>query len=128
MALVLNLSHQHRINIINLLGAQRGTLADLRAFWELQDRLALNAEEKKAIEYRVTVDRGIEVPSWNPDLILAAGSVDVTISEAEGQRLRKVVEEWPHFLNAVDRVWLESLMNQLPDAVPVPLQGQGVRM
>lgn len=116
------LDHQQRLNLIALCGAQRGNVAEMRQYWGLMDRLELSAQEKEAINYRVaTADNGVEVASW--DRGLRPPPVEFEISEAEGQRLRKIIEEWPHFLTQVDRLWIEPLLELLPSpgSTPAPV-------
>jgi hypothetical protein len=116
--MILSLDHQQRLNLIALMGTQRGNVAEIRMLWNIQDRLDLSAEEREKIEYRVATQNGIEQPSWNPEKGLPPR--DFEVSEAEAQRLRKVVEEWPHFLTAVDRKWILPLLDQLPEAASQP--------
>jgi len=122
--MTLSLDHQHRLNLILLLGAQRGTVADIRQYGSLIDRLELNDEEKKAIRFQVVVrEDGAEMFAW--DRALKLPPIEVEISDAEAQRLRRILEEWPHFVIGADRGWLASLMPQLPNldaasAQPVP--------
>jgi hypothetical protein len=116
--MIVKLDHQQRLNLIALMGTQRGNVAELRLFWDLQDRLELNDEERAAIRYRVAVQNGVEVPSWDPEAKLPV--LEYEISEVEGQRLRRVIEEWPHFLTAMDRKWILPLLDQLPAAAPAP--------
>jgi hypothetical protein len=113
--MLLSLDHQQRLNLIALMGTQRGTVAEMRMFWSLQDKLDLDQEERAVIEYRVATSNGIEQPSWNPEKSLPLREFEV--SEAEAARLRRVIEGWPHFLTAVDRKWILPLLDQLPEAV-----------
>jgi len=124
--MLLSLDHQQRLNLIALMGAQRANVAEMRMFWAIQDRLALNDEEKEKIQYRIAMQEGIEVPSWNRELRLEFKEFEV--SEAEGQRLRRVIEEWPHFLTQVDRLWIVPLLDQLPQAATQPAQQATIRM
>lgn len=122
--MILSIDHQQRLNLIALMGAQRGNVAEMRMFWNLQDRFDLNQEEKDTIGYRIATDpSGVEVPSWNRELKLPARDFEIT--DAEGQRLRKIVEEWPHFLTQMDRAWIMPLLDQLPAAAqqqPQPMR------
>ena len=111
--MLLSLDHQQRLNLIALMGTQRGTVSEMRMLWGLQDKLDLNQEERVAIEYQVATQNGIEQPSWNPAKGLPAKEFEV--SEAEAARMRRVIEEWPHFLTAVDRKWILPLLDQLPE-------------
>lgn len=123
--MLLSLDHQQRLNLIALMGAQRANVAEMRMFWAMQDRLALDDQEKEAIQYRIAMDQGMEIPSWNRELRLEPKEFE--ISDIEGQRLRRVIEEWPHFLTAMDRLWITPLLDQLPQAAPAAA-GQTVRM
>src|SRR5262245_1236417 len=102
--MTLFLDHQQRLNLIALLGAQRATLAGMRSFWAMQDRLALNDAEQEAIGYQVIAENGMEIPRWDASRKLAARSFE--FSEAETQRVKKIIDEWPSFLAAADRKWL----------------------
>ena len=129
--MILNLNHHQRINLILLVGAQRGNVDELRLFWGLQDRLQLSDEEKAAIEYRLEMDpSGMEMPRWNHLKARDCVPLAFEVSEGEGQRLRRMLGEWPHFLAQVDRIWIEPLLNQLPvvAASNAPAGAPGFRM
>ena len=49
----LTLDHTQRLNLHALLGAQRTDVGSIRAIWAVQDKLALNADEEKAIEMKM---------------------------------------------------------------------------
>jgi hypothetical protein len=112
----LSLDHQERLCLIALLGTQRGTVAEMRMLWGLQDRLELSQAEKEQMEYRVATQNGMEQPSWNFERSLPYK--DYEVSEAEASKIRRVVEEWPYFLTATDRKWIPHLLDQLPEAAP----------
>jgi biopolymer transport protein ExbB/TolQ len=120
--MVLFLDHWQRLSVIALLGVQRATVAEMRTFWRLQDLLALSDAEKEAIDYRVVVENNLEQFQWNRAKSLPAKQYEV--SEAEAARIRRCLEEWPQFFTAVDRQWLEPLLEQLADvkAQPVAVQ------
>lgn len=119
--MTLFLDHRQRLNLIVIMGAQRATVAEMRVYWALEDKLALNDEEKAAIDYRTAVaPNGVEVPSWNPEKGLPPREIEVT--DAEAQRISRMVNEWPHFLTAIDRVWIEALLAQLPETSLVRTQ------
>jgi len=48
----LTLDHVQRLNLHALLGAQRADVGSIRAIWAVQDKLALDADEEKAIELK----------------------------------------------------------------------------
>jgi len=123
--MTLNLDHQQRLNVMSLLGAQRGNVGEVRLFCGIIDRLELDAEEKERIQYKVATANGMEIPSWNAELRLEPKPYE--FSENECQRLRKVIDEWPHFVTAVDRRWLMPLLDQMPAQAAVQ-QPQSIPM
>ena len=48
----LTLDHTQRHNLHALLGAQRTDVGSIRAIWSIQDRIALDADEEKAVELK----------------------------------------------------------------------------
>ena len=123
----LSLTHQQRLNLIALMGAQRLSLAEMRAFWKLQDRFTLSAEEEQSIGYRIaSAEGGVEIPSWDLAKSQQQEPRNFEVSEAEAQKLRKLLDEWPHFVTGIDRRWLVPLIEQLPEAQaaqgPVPMR------
>jgi hypothetical protein len=115
--MTLNLNYHQRINLILLAGVQRGNVNEMRLFWGLQDRLALSDAEKRSVDYQVEVDAsGLEQPRWNHPKARDTAPLAFELTEAEAQRVRRMLEEWPNFLAMVDRIWIEPLMDQLPVA------------
>jgi hypothetical protein len=112
--MTLNLDHQQRLNIISLLGAQRTNVGEMRMFWKIIDRLELDQEEKDTIQFKIATANGMEIPSWNAELRLEPKAYE--FSDIELQRMRRIIDEWPHFITAVDRRWLTPLLDQMPAA------------
>jgi hypothetical protein len=54
----------------------------------------------------------MEIPSWNAELRLEPKAYE--FSDTELQRMRRVIDEWPHFITAADRRWLTPLLDQMP--------------
>ena len=48
----LTLDHTQRLNLHALLGAQRADVGSIRAIWAVQDRIALDVDEEKAVEVK----------------------------------------------------------------------------
>src|SRR5262245_9169812 len=111
--MILELDHQQRLNLHALMGTQKVSVNEMRAFWKLQDRIDLSDAEREAIGYRVEMMQGNEVPVWDRAKSLEPRSYEFT--EAEAARIRKVIEEWPHFITNADRKWLEPVLAQLPE-------------
>jgi hypothetical protein len=62
----LTLDHTQRLNLHALLGAQRADVGSIRAIWAIQDRIALDADEEKAVELKREMVAGQERVVWNP--------------------------------------------------------------
>ena len=103
----LTLDHTQRLNLHALLGAQRADVGSIRAIWAVQDRIALDADEEKAVELKREMVAGQERVVWNPAL-----SLPPRISSSPIRRSR--ASEHPSFLYGheanVDRRWLEPLL------------------
>jgi hypothetical protein len=112
----LTLNHTQRLNLHALLGAQRADVGSIRAIWAVQDRLALGADEEKAIELKREMVNGQERTVWNPSLSIPAKEIEFT--DAETARIRASVEAWSGYAVAGDRRWLEPLLHAItpPDA------------
>src|SRR5215472_9194871 len=99
------LDHTQRLNLHALMGAQRGTVDDCRFFWKIQDRIDLNAQEREAINYRVTQINGLPQAQWNLNGPVKPKTFD--FSDEEFARLKRMFAEWQQGFLANDRVWLE---------------------
>src|ERR1035437_2205076 len=78
----LMLDHTQRLNLHALLGAQRADVGSIRAIWAVQDRIALDTDEEKAIEVRREMIAGQVRVVWNPALRLNAKEFEFTDPEA----------------------------------------------
>jgi hypothetical protein len=107
----LMLDHTQRLNLHALLGAQRADVGSIRAIWTIQDRIALDAEEEKAVELRRDIVAGQEHVVWNPALSL--GGREFEFTDPEIARIRASVESWQTYAANADRRWLEPLLSNL---------------
>ena len=107
----LTLTHTQRLNLHALLGAQRADVGSIRAIWKLQDSLALDAAEEKAIELKREVVGGQERVQWNSALSIPPKEFE--FSDSEVPRLRAALETCDSFGAATDRSWLEPLTEML---------------
>lgn len=107
----LMLDHTQRLNLHALLGAQRADVGSIRAIWAIQDRLALSADEEKAIDLKRETVAGQERVVWNPTLSLQAKEFD--FSDAEIARIRAALQTWDSYGVAADRQWLQPLLGLL---------------
>ncbi len=107
----LMLDHTQRLNLHALLGAQRADVGSIRAIWAIQDRIALDADEEKAVEVKREMIAGQERVVWNPALSLAAR--DFEFSDPEVARLKAAFETWDSFGAIADRRWLQPLVEAL---------------
>ena len=88
----LTLDHTQRLNLHALLGAQRADVGSIRAIWSVQDRIALDADEEKAVEVKREMVAGQERVMWNPALSLAAKEFE--FSDPEVARIKAAIETW----------------------------------
>ena len=112
----LMLDHTQRLNLHALLGAQRADVGSIRAIWSVQDRIALDPDEEKAVEVKREMVAGQERLVWNPALSLAAK--DFEFSDPEVARIRAAIETWDSYGANADRRWLQPLVEMLFSAQP----------
>jgi hypothetical protein len=114
----LTLDHTQRLNLHALLGVQRADVGSIRAIWAVQDKLALDADEEKAIELKRELVNGQERTVWNPSLSVPAREVDFT--DTELARIKAVIEVWSGYGVSADRRWLGPLLILLFESEPRP--------
>lgn len=107
----MTLDHTQRLNLHALLGAQRADVGSIRAIWAVQDKLALDADEEKAIELKRELVNGRERSVWDP--LLSIRSREIEFTETEVVRVKAAIGTWDHYSAAADRQWLEPLINAL---------------
>jgi hypothetical protein len=112
--MTLSLDHQQRLHVSALLGMlECRTVVETRAAWMLMDRLALDDNEKQAIDFRLQSVNGNEAYSWNPVKSLPAREYD--LSESELKQVQRALNSCPRFVPGLMRGWLEPLLAQLPE-------------
>jgi hypothetical protein len=107
----LTLDHTQRLNLHALLGAQRADVGAVRAIWAVQDKIALSADDEKAINLKREFVGGQERVVWNPALSLPAKEFEFTAAEAT--RIKAAIEMWSSYGANADRHWLEPLLGRL---------------
>lgn len=105
------LDHTQRLNLHALLGAQRADVGSIRAIWAIQDRIALDAEEEKAIELKREIIGGQERVVWNSALSIPAKDFEFT--DPEGARIKTALQTWDSYGVAADRNWLEPIIRTI---------------
>ncbi len=105
------LDHTQRLNLHALLGAQRADVGSIRAIWAIQDRIALDAGEEKAVEMKRELVAGAERVVWNPAVSLPAKEFE--FSDPEVARVRVAIQTWDSYGAAADRRWLQPLVEAL---------------
>jgi hypothetical protein len=105
----LTLDHTQRLNLHALLGAQRADVGSIRAIWAVQDRIALDAEEEKAIELKREIVAGQERVMWNPSLSIPAKDFEFT--ESEVTWIRAALQTWQSYGVSADRRWLQPVVD-----------------
>ena len=114
----LTLDHTQRLNLHALLGAQRADVGSIRAIWAVQDKLALDASQEKAMELKREMVNGTERTVWNPTLSIPAQ--DFEFSDVETARIKAALQTWDSYTANADRRWLQPLVEALfpPDIRP----------
>lgn len=107
----LTLDHTQRLNLHALPGAQRADVGSIRAIWDIQDRIALDAVEEKNVELKREMVGGQEHVLWNPALSLPAR--EYGFSDAEVARIKAALQTWDSYGVAADRRWLQPLVDIL---------------
>ena len=114
----LMLDHTQRLNLHALLGAQRADVGSIRAIWSIQDRIALHADEEKALELKREIVAGQERVVWNPACSISTRQFDFT--ETEISRMKAAIHIWDSFAVSGDRLWLEPLLHSLLQGPEIP--------
>jgi hypothetical protein len=112
----LTLDHTQRLNLHALLGAQRADVGSIRAIWAIQDRIALDADEEKAVQMKREMVAGQDRVVWNPALTLAAK--ELVFTDPEIARIKAAIEMWESYGADADRRWLQPLVETLFSARP----------
>ncbi|MCX6632403.1 MAG: hypothetical protein NTW28_32765 [Candidatus Solibacter sp.] len=107
----LTLDHTQRLNLHALLGAQRADVGSIRIIWVVQDRIALDADEERALELKHEIAGGQERVVWNADLSLPAKEFE--FNEVEAARIRAALQTWDSYAANADRRWLQPLTEAL---------------
>ena len=107
----LTLDHTQRLNLHALLGAQRADVGSIRSIWSIQDRIALDANEEKAVELKREIVAGQERAVWNPALAVPAKEFE--FSDPEVARIKAALQTWDSYGADADRRWLQPLVETL---------------
>ena len=117
----LTMDHTQRLNLHALLGAQRTDVGSIRAIWNVQDRIALDADEEKAVELKREMVAGQERVVWNPALSIPAKDFEFT--DPEVARIKAAIQTWDSYGVNADRRWLQPLVAALfPANVKEPIE------
>lgn len=112
----LTLDHTQRLNLHALLGAQRADVGSIRAIWAVQDRIALDTDEEKAVELKREMVGAQEVVVWNRALSIPAKDFEFT--DPEVARLKAAIQTWDSYGANADRHWLQPLIEALFPTAP----------
>jgi hypothetical protein len=91
------------------------SIHETRQVWRLQDKLMLDDFEKSVLEFQVRTVNGMEAYYW--DQVKTVPTRDYNFAENEMKQIQRALEpylqRWQ--IPARSRVWLEPLLNQLPE-------------
>ena len=107
----LTLDHTQRLNLHALLGAQRADVGSIRAIWSIQDRIALDTDEERAVEVKREMVAGQDRVVWNPARSIPAK--DFEFSDPELARMKAAIQTWDSYGVNADRRWLQPLVETL---------------
>jgi len=107
----LTMDHTQRLNLHALLGAQRADVGSIRAIWAIQDRIALDTDEEKAVEGKRELIAGQERVVWNPALSLPGKEFE--FADPELARIKAAIQTWDSYGVNADRRWLQPLVDAL---------------
>lgn len=113
----LMLDDTQRLNLHALLGAQRADVGSIRAIWAVQDKLALDADEEKAVALKRELVNGQERTVWN--LSLSIPVKEFGFAEGEIARIKAAIETWDGYGVNSDRRWLQPLIEVLLPPEPM---------
>jgi hypothetical protein len=119
----LTLDHTQRLNLHALLGAQRADVGSIRAIWGIQDRIALDADEEKAVELKREMIAGQERVLWNPTLSVPTREFE--LADPEVARIKAAIQTWDSYGVNADRRWLEALLEAIFSDAPAPHSAGG---
>ncbi len=105
------LDHTQRLNLHALLGTQRADVGSIRAIWAIQDRIALDVEEEKAVQMKREMVGCQERVVWNPARSISAREFEFT--DPEVARIKAAIQTWDSYGANADRRWLQPLMETL---------------
>jgi hypothetical protein len=107
----LTLDHTQRLNLHALLGAQRADVGSIRAIWAVQDKIALDADEERALELKREMVDAQERVVWNSNLSLPVKEFE--FSDHEVTRIRAAIQTFDSYRASDDRRWLQPLVDAL---------------
>lgn len=106
------LDETQRLNLHFMLGTQRGSVDEIRAWWRLQDRIELSEEERRAVNYRLIQIGEASQPTWDAD---KTNVRPFEFSTEDTQKVEKMIRDWQPGFAAADRRWLEPLLAQFTE-------------
>jgi hypothetical protein len=87
------------------------SVGSIRAIWSIQNRIALDADEEKALEVKREMIVGQERVVWNPAYSVPAKEFE--FSDPEIARIKAGFQTWDSYSVNADRLWLEPLIKGL---------------
>ena len=82
----------------------------------IQDRIALDADEEKAIELKREMIAGQDRVMWSPSLSIPAKEFE--FSAPEVARIKAAVQTWDSYGVNADRRWLQPVIEALFSKAP----------
>ncbi len=86
-------------------------MGSISAIWAIQDRIALDADEEKAVKLKREMVAGQERVVWNPALSIPAKDLEFT--DPEVARIKAAIQICDSYGVNADRRWLQPLIEKL---------------
>ena len=100
-----------RFKLADLLGVQEGKVAEIRILTKIIEKVDLTEEEKAAAQYAMNAANGLV--TWRlPEGDDAFGTKTVDLEDAEADKIRQVIDNWPRFKPA-DKLWFSAVLDGL---------------
>ncbi len=91
-------------------------MAESPAIWSIQDRIALDTYEEKAVELKREMVAGQERTIWNPALSVPAREYE--FSDVDVARMKAELSTWDSYGVNAGRRWLQPVVEALFSKAP----------
>lgn len=109
---------EQRLNVEALCNVQRGSVIQIRSLLRILELVTLSEDEKAKVKFELkkigTATGESEIPVWSTELAGKQPPVPITFEDADAQRLKEMIENWPE-MNLRALRWADPLLGALTD-------------